>query len=270
MENEQNCANYEGGEKKAGSTKKVTDKVKEKCTDKVLKVSNFIAYLMFTIGGILRLVWCFSSAGFNFFFMINTFYYTFFCVMLVLAEVSDTNKFSIMVKTYFNFLDKTFGRGLFIIFQAMMLVELTDAGEIVLAIPCIIIGGCNLIIGWGQASKELPSVPWQKIEAGRQMANGVVKGVGGADRSNKYEMQGAIAGVAVGAAVSGAANQFNQDQQNSLSRVPINNDPEDMTNIKNPQDVRGAKDAPGVAQAKAGGSMQSVDLEDPKNDPYNV
>ena len=92
--------------------------------------------------------------------MINTFYYIFFCVILVLAEVSDTNRFSIMVKTYFNFLDRTFGKGLFIIFQAMMLVEIGDAGEVILALACIAIGICNLIIGWGEASKELPSVPW--------------------------------------------------------------------------------------------------------------
>lgn len=44
------------------------------------------------------------------------------------------------------------------------------------------------------------------------MASGAMKGVQGADRSNKYEMQGAAAGIVVGQAVSGAANQFNQDQ----------------------------------------------------------
>ena len=93
-----------------------------------------------------------------------------------------------MVKTYFNFLDRTFGKGLFIIFQSMMLVEVGDAGEIVLALVCIVIGVCNLIIGWSEANKELPSVPWKQIEVGKQMAQGAMKGVGGADRSNKYEM----------------------------------------------------------------------------------
>ena len=256
-------------EKKPNALKKGTDKVKEKCTDKVLKAGNFLAYVLFTIGGILRFIWCFSSAGYNFFFMINSFYYIFFCVILVLAEVSDTNKFSIMVKTYFNFLDRTFGKGLFIIFQSMMLVEVGDAGEIVLALVCIVIGVCNLIIGWSEANKELPSVPWKQIEVGKQMAQGAMKGVGGADRSNKYEMQGAMAGMAVGAAVSGAANQFNQDNQQRPSNVPMNDAEDDMTNIdkaydkqsnpysiggstQNPQDARVAKDAPGVAQAKAG------------------
>ena len=135
--------------------------MKEKCTDKVLKLANLATYVMFVIGGIMRLIWCFSSAGFNFFFMINTFYYVFFCVALVAAEVSDTNKWSIMVKTYFNFLDGTFGKGLFIIFQSLMLCEVSDAGNIILAIACIAIGVCNLIVGWGEAGKELPSVPWK-------------------------------------------------------------------------------------------------------------
>lgn len=96
-----------------------------------------------------------------------------------------------------------------------------------------------------------------------------------------------MAGMAVGAAVSGAANQFNQDQEQRPSSVPMNNDAEeDMTNIdkaydkqsnpysiagstQNPQDARAAKDAPGIAQAK-GGSVVSVDLNDAENDPYNV
>ena len=70
--------------------------------------------------------------------------------MLGLAWINPENKHSIFVRTYFNFLDKIIGKGLFLIFLAMILVEIQEQGEVIVAIVCIVIGVVDLILGFSE------------------------------------------------------------------------------------------------------------------------
>ena len=51
-------------------------------------------------------------------------------------------------KVYFNFLNSLVGRGLFIIFCSLILVEKSDQNEVLIAIFAIIVGGINVVLGW--------------------------------------------------------------------------------------------------------------------------
>jgi len=56
----------------------------------------------------------------------------------------------LFVRKYFNFLDKKIGRGFFIIFIGLLILEVHTALEIVLSIFILGIGLLNIIVGWGQ------------------------------------------------------------------------------------------------------------------------
>ena len=144
--------------------------MKEKCTDKVLRIANIVAVILLLLGAVFRLIFAFGE-NFNFFFMFTTFYFWIFVIMLGLSEGKDEWRPRVLTATYFNFLDKQFGKGLFLLFLVLMLCEVTENAEVVIAIPLICIAICNLIIGWNQAKKGLPSVPW-KSEEGEADNNG--------------------------------------------------------------------------------------------------
>ena len=124
--------------------------VKEKCTDKVLKIANMAAAGMLIFGGVYRIMHCFSEEGFNFFFLITTVYYWFFAIVFGFSEwPNDENRFKQMINTYFNFLNMQFSKGMSLFFMVMMLCEITDNAEVLLSVIILCIAVCNLIIGWG-------------------------------------------------------------------------------------------------------------------------
>jgi len=156
--------------------KKGVTMVQEKCTDKILRIANIVCCLIFVIVGIFRLMYAFSSEGFNFFFMISTFYYWAFVIIMGISEVPDTVTFKpkVLVTTYFNFMDYEIGKGFFMIFLILMMCENEKASVIVAVIVCGCIAACNFIIGWTKRNekKPLPSQPWA-AGAGGQAAGGV-------------------------------------------------------------------------------------------------
>ena len=85
--------------------------------------------------------------------------------MLGFSWIDPENKHSVMVRTYFNFLDKIIGKGLFLIFLSMILIDKQDQGEVIVAIVCIIIGVIDLILGCSEGQKMLPSFPWENNSA---------------------------------------------------------------------------------------------------------
>ena len=67
--------------------------------------------------------------------------------MLVLAEFRVQR-----IRTYFDFLDTKWGRGWFILFIALLVLENDTALEICLSIATIIIALVNMVLGWNQGS----------------------------------------------------------------------------------------------------------------------
>jgi len=76
------------------------------------------------VGAIMRLGHSFGGEGahkgFKLFFLIKTFYYIAFILGLLCIEINKEMKPSLVVRTYFNFLDRLFGRAVFLIFLAMV------------------------------------------------------------------------------------------------------------------------------------------------------
>ena len=68
---------------------------------------------------------------------------------------------SIFIRTYFNFLDQQFGRGVFLVWLSMMLLERKTSLEILFCIIVLLIASIDLILGYGDAKKTLASLPWE-------------------------------------------------------------------------------------------------------------
>ena len=109
--------------------KKGVDTIKVKCTDKVLRIANLVAVGGLFFWGILRFLsslGLIGTGGFQLFLLFTSIYFLIFVAMLGFAWLEGENKYGIMVRTYFNFLDKIIGKGLFLIFLSMILVEKQD------------------------------------------------------------------------------------------------------------------------------------------------
>ena len=122
--------------------------------------------MLLLIGAIVRLVHCFGE-NFNFFYFISTLYFFVFIGIFTAINAHETNKFSVFCRTYFNFLDKVFGRGAFMFFLSMMIVERKQKkGEVFMCVIVAIIAILNMVYGFGEAKKKMASLPWEKSQAG--------------------------------------------------------------------------------------------------------
>ena len=101
----------------------------------------------------MRLIHAFTmDTGFNFFFFISSLYFLAFIVILTAIIAHETNKFSVFCRTYFNFLDKTFGRGVFMLFLAFTMVERNQKkGEVFMCVLVALIAILNMVYGYGDA-----------------------------------------------------------------------------------------------------------------------
>lgn len=108
---------------------------------------------------------CFT-VKFNLFFFLTTLYFISFIVILAAAEIKylkPEHEKSRQIRTYFNFLDRIIGRGLFLIFLACILLQGENINiEWILSLVCIGTGICDIILGWDESEAELPQVPWAK------------------------------------------------------------------------------------------------------------
>lgn len=96
-----------------------------------------------------------------------TFYFISFIAIISFAEIlyiRPDNENSLKVRTYFNFLNKLVGRGLFLIFLAMIMVQKTDQGEVFFAIGVISVGIIDIILGWDESKPTLPTLPWENFK----------------------------------------------------------------------------------------------------------
>ena len=128
-----------------------------------MRIANIVTCVILLLGAVLRTAHAFSSEGFNFFFVITTLYFWFFVALLGISELNDTFKPRVWVTTYFNFLDRQFNKGFYIVFLTVMMLEETGAASVVFAaIITFFIALCNFIIGWKQEKGERPPLPGQE------------------------------------------------------------------------------------------------------------
>jgi uncharacterized membrane protein len=84
------------------------------------------------------------TPGVSFFFCMLTIYLALFIILFVLILF----KVALFAK-YFNFLNSYIGKGMFIIFLTLLILERKTALEIILGICLLIIAIINLVVGCG-------------------------------------------------------------------------------------------------------------------------
>lgn len=88
-------------------------------------------------------------------------YFFVFIVFVGAVELQEENKVSVFIRTYFNFLDMMFGRGLFLVYLSFMLLERKTAMEVIFCVIVLIIAIFDIILGYGDAKRSLASLPWE-------------------------------------------------------------------------------------------------------------
>lgn len=119
--------------------------IQTKCGERAIIALNILACVMILVCVAFRFVYV-SEGDTRFFFIILSIYLAFFVGCLLLAEFKIER-----VRKYINFLDTKFGRGVFMIFIALLILE-NHALEILLFIAICIIGMINIMIGCKQGS----------------------------------------------------------------------------------------------------------------------
>ena len=139
---------------------KATTQIRVRCNDKVSRVANIIAVLGLAVWSVIRFLWSVGvgpeGAHFNFFFFVTSLYLISFVVILGLIELKPDHRYSVLMRTYFNFLNTIIGRGVYLIFLSLILMEKSDQGEIVGGVIIIVIGITNIILGWNQDKQQIP------------------------------------------------------------------------------------------------------------------
>ena len=130
----------------------IKDQIKAKVNPQYRHFLSIAAIILLGLGSILRFLYTLGigpeGAGFNLFFFISSVYLISFVSLLWLVEMEKPNEYTTKAKVYFNFLNSLVGRGLFIIFCSLILVEKSDQNEVLIAIFAIIVGGINVVLGW--------------------------------------------------------------------------------------------------------------------------
>ena len=137
----------------------VSSKIKEKVKPPIIRILNIVACGLLMLGAVFRIIECFKA--FNLFFFITSIYFFTFIAAVGAVELHETNKVSVFIRTYFNFLDQMFGRGLFLIFLSFMLLERKTTMEVIFAVIVLIIAIFDLVLGYGDAKRTLASLPWE-------------------------------------------------------------------------------------------------------------
>ena len=128
--------------------------IKVKCTDKVANLANLISCGLLLLVAGLRLKH-YIYIEFDLFYFVELLYLVSFTIIVFFAEIlylRPESATSLKVRTYFNFLNSLVGRGLFLIFLALIVASKTHQGEIVFSILIIGIGIIDIILGWNDSN----------------------------------------------------------------------------------------------------------------------
>lgn len=146
-------------EEKESEFEKLINKCKDKCTGAILRGFNFLAYALLGLVTLIRFAYLADS--FSFFYLLQVFNILAGIILMALSEDIGGPKLGKKIKTYFNILDSAYRKGFIIIFIAIILMERNDKGEELFAIIAIIIGACDLCLGYRDSGlKKLPMNPW--------------------------------------------------------------------------------------------------------------
>ena len=143
--------------------------VEVNCTTKVLFYFNILAGVLFFYGAIERFAHCFGGAGFNLFFFIVTIYFVIGIIILFVGVLSlnglaKDNKFSVYVRTYFNFVDNKLGLGIFMVFLTCIMIEIGGSTKVFVIITSVInyiIAAVNIFFGCQEDSIDFPQNPFE-------------------------------------------------------------------------------------------------------------
>ncbi len=118
----------------------IKDKCKGSKFEKILLILNLVAAGAIIFGIVVRFAY-FGIRSDPFFYIMTIFLIP-FCVFLILAELDNHKVF-----LYFRFLYPITGRGFYIIFVSLLLLEKSSPGEIIASIIVLVIGILNIVIG---------------------------------------------------------------------------------------------------------------------------
>ena len=175
--------------------KKAASNIKDKCSDKVLKLANIATTGALGLGSFMRLLYSFgvgsgaaaavvvvapvapatpdepatpdapdgnrrlaeaSGGGFSLFLMINSLYLMSFIAIYGLVLVKEAHPMSIKARVYFNFLNSLSGKGFALIFLGLITLEVSTWYDWIIGMTSIVVGVCNLTVGWDHAPVALP------------------------------------------------------------------------------------------------------------------
>lgn len=88
------------------------------------------------------------GTGFNFFLLINTLYLMSFIVIYALVLFKENHKYSVMARVYFNFLNTLVGKGFFLFFVGLIILEKHFWYDWIIGFVSIGTGICNIVVGW--------------------------------------------------------------------------------------------------------------------------
>lgn len=148
-------------------TKKVQTKILDTCTDKMLVTANIVALGTCAAGCAIRFAYVFSSDGtakpadYNgATFFLSTLFNVVFIALVGMSLLGYDNQLGQKVRCYFLFLDYYVGRGLFLLFIGLFLIEMPDALQIIFFIIVCFVVLADMVIGMQEIKnrKNLPEM----------------------------------------------------------------------------------------------------------------
>ena len=70
---------------------------------------------------------------------------------------------ALSIRTYVNFLDTSLGKGLYLTFLCLLLLEKTDRNETTFVYMVLVVAIFNIVLGYKDSIKELPIIPWPHL-----------------------------------------------------------------------------------------------------------
>ena len=98
------------------------DSFKKCCSERVMRITNLIVCILLILVELAKFTYM-AESGFDTFFLIHVFNLIFFTVILGASEQAFGEAYMKLSRTYFNFLDLSTGRGLFMGFLCIMMLE---------------------------------------------------------------------------------------------------------------------------------------------------